>query len=138
VLDYLNGAAVNNTSGGTPAHKIEFQSGIQRDGFRFRLEGSWESGTEVTTGALGSTDRLDFGSLAKVNLVAQADLGQQFDLLLRHPWLRGTRVTLRVDNLFDARRRVTGANGETPPAYEPNLLDPTGRVVRLGIRKQFF
>jgi uncharacterized membrane protein YgcG len=138
VLDYLNGAAVNNTSGGTPGHRIEFQSGIQRDGFRFRLEGSWESGTEVTTGVLGSTDRLDFGSLAKVNLVAQADLGQQFGLLLKHPWLRGTRVTFRVDNLFDARRRVTGGDGETPPAYEPNLLDPTGRVVRFGIRKQFF
>jgi hypothetical protein len=136
-LDYLDGAALGS-NGGTPAHKIEFQSGIQRDGYRLRLEGSWESGTEVTTGVLGSTDRLDFGSLTKVNLVAQADLGQQFDLLLKHPWLRGTRISFRVDNLFDARRRVTDGTGETPPAYEPNLLDPTGRVIRLSVRKQFF
>jgi len=137
VLDYLDGAALGS-NGGTPAHKLEFQSGIQRDGYRLRLEGSWESGTEVTTGVLGSTDRLDFGSLTKINLVAQADLGQQFDLLLKHPWLRGTRVSFRVDNLFDARRRVTDGTGETPPAYEPDLLDPTGRVIRLSIRKQFF
>lgn len=137
VLDYLDGAALGS-NGGTPAHKIEFQSGIQRDGYRLRLEGSWESGTEVTTGVLGSTDRLDFGSLTKVNLVAQADLGQQMDLLLKHPWLRGTRVSFRVDNLFDARRRVTDGTGATPPAYEPNLLDPTGRVIRLSVRKQFF
>ncbi|MDP5280411.1 TonB-dependent receptor [Sphingomonas sp. DG1-23] len=137
VLDYLDGAALGS-NGGTPAHKLEFQSGIQRDGYRLRLEGSWESGTDVTTGALGSTDRLDFGSLTKVNLVAQADLGQQLDLLLKHPWLRGTRVSFRVDNLFDTRRRVTDGTGGTPPAYEPDLLDPTGRVVRLSIRKQFF
>ncbi len=137
VMDYLNGAA-KGSNGGTPAHKIEIQSGIQRDGLRFRLEGSWQSGSEVTTGVLGSSDRLNFGSLAKVGLTAQVDLNQQLNLLLRHPWLRGTRISFRVDNLFDARQRVTDENGDTPPAYEPNLLDPTGRVVRLSIRKQFF
>lgn len=137
VIDYLDGAA-KGSNGGTPAHKVEFQSGIQRDGLRLRLDGSWESGTEVTTGVLGSSDRLSFGSLVKVGLAAQVDLNQQLGLLLKNPWLRGARISLRVDNLFDARRRVTDENGETPPAYEPNLLDPTGRVVRLSIRKQFF
>jgi hypothetical protein len=137
VMDYLNGAA-KGSNGGTPAHKIEIQSGIQRDGLRFRLDGSWQSGSEVTTGVLGSSDRLNFGSLAKVGLTAQVDLNQQLNLLLRHPWLRGTRISFRVDNLLDARQRVTDENGDTPPAYEPNLLDPTGRVVRLSIRKQFF
>jgi len=138
VLDYLDGAAANSTSGGTPAHSIEFQSGIQRDGFRLRLDGSWQSGTDVTTGTLGSGDRLSFGSLTRFNLVAQADLGQQTNLLLKHPWLRGSRVSLRVDNLFDARRRVTDEAGEVPVAYQPNLLDPTGRTVRLTFRKLFF
>lgn len=137
VLDYLNGGA-EGRGGGTPAHKIEFQSGVQRDGFRLRLDGSWQSGTEVATGTPGSTGRLTYGSLAKVNLVAQADLGQQIDLLLKHPWLRGTRVSLRVDNLFDARQRVVDETGATPSAYAPNLLDPVGRLVRLSVRKQFF
>jgi hypothetical protein len=137
VLDYLNGAA-EGRAGGTPAHKIEFQSGIQRDGFRLRLDGSWQSGSEVATGTAGSVGRLTYGSLAKVNLVAQADLNQQLDLLLKHPWLRGTRVSFRVDNLFDTRQRVTDETGATPSAYAPDLMDPLGRLVRLSIRKQFF
>ncbi|WP_404336098.1 TonB-dependent receptor [Sphingomonas sp. MMS12-HWE2-04] len=138
VLDYLNGAATSSRSGGTPAHKIEVQSGIMRDGFRLRLDGSWESGSEVTTGTLGSAGRLDFGSLAKVNLTAQVDLGQQLNLLLKHPWLRGSRISFRIDNLFNARRRVTDQTGAVPAAYDPSLLDPTGRVVRLSFRKMFF
>lgn len=137
VLDYLGGAA-NGSSGGTPAHRIEVQTGIQRDGARLRLKGNWESGTQVSTGTLGSGDRLEFDSFATLDLQAQVDLGQQFDLLLKHPWLRGTTVKLSVDNLFDARRRVTDEAGRTPVAYQPNLLDPTGRVLRLGIRKMFF
>lgn len=137
-LDYLNGTALGTTSGGTPAHKIEVQTGIQRDGYRLRLDGNWESGTRVTTGTLGSGDELRFGSLARINLVAQADLGQQFGLVLRHPWVRGMRVSFRVDNLFDTRRRVTDAAGATPIAYQPNLLDPTGRTLRLSVRKLFF
>ncbi|WP_168355897.1 TonB-dependent receptor [Sphingomonas gei] len=135
-LDYLNGQA-KGSNGGTPAHRIEVDSGISRDGLRFRLGGSWESGTEVATGVLGSAERLNFGSLAKINLTAQVDMNQQQSLLLAHPWLRGTRVSFRIDNLFDSRRRVTDATGETPRAYQPNLLDSVGRVVRLSVRKQF-
>jgi hypothetical protein len=136
VLDRLDGASASGGAG-QPAHRIEIQSGIQRDGFRLRLDGSWESGSEVSTGLLGSGDRLQFGSLAKVNLLAQVDLGQQVDLLLKHPWLRGARVSFRVDNLFNARQRVTDADGLTPAAYAPNLRDPLGRVVRLSFRKLF-
>ena len=136
VLDRLGGASASG-GGGQPAHRIEIQSGIQRDGFRLRLDGSWESATEVSSGLLGSGDRLRFGSLAKVNLLAQVDLGQQLDLMLKHPWLRGSRVTFRVDNLFNARQRVTDPTGATPSAYAPNLRDSLGRVVRLSFRKLF-
>ena len=51
---------------------------------------------------------------------------------------RGPRIQLRVDNLFDAKQRVTDENGVVPSAYAPNLVDPLGRVVRLTFRKQFF
>lgn len=137
VLDYLDGAA-RGSAGGTPAHQVEMQAAVQRDGFRLQLDGEWQSGTRVATGVLGSGDRLDFGSRTTFSLRAQADLGQQVDLLLKHPWLRGTRVTLAVTNLFDARQRVTDEAGAVPAAYQPNLLDPTGRSVRLQIRKLFF
>ena len=63
---------------------------------------------------------------------------QDIDFLLKSPWLRGSRIQLRVDNLFNARQRVTDENGVVPSAYVPNLVDPLGRVVRLTFRKQFF
>lgn len=136
VLDRLDGAPGRGGQG-QPSHKLEFQAGVQRDGYRLRLEGNWESATEVASGALGSNDRLRFGSLAKVNLTAQLDLGQQLDWVLKHPWLRGSRVSFRVDNLFNARQRVLDSAGETPAAYAPNLRDPLGRVVRISFRKLF-
>ena len=42
------------------------------------------------------------------------------------------------ENLFDSRQRVTDATGATPISYQPDLLDPLGRSVRLSIRKLFF
>ena len=136
-LDYLNGAG-RGSSGGTSAHQLELNSSVQRDGYRLQLKGNWQSATEVATGALGSTDRLRFHSLAKFNLAAQVDLGQQLDFIAKHPWFRGSRVSLRLDNVFDARQRVTDTNGEVPAAYAPNLMDPLGRMVRLSFRKQFY
>ena len=52
--------------------------------------------------------------------------------------MRGTRVTLGIDNLFNARQRVTDQTGTVPLNYQPYLLDPLGRTVRLSIRKLFF
>lgn len=132
VLDRLNGAA-----GSRPAHSIEANGGVSYEGYRLRLNTTWTSATFVNAGALGSTDRLNFGSIAKVNLTAQVDFGQQFETLLRHPWLRATRVTLGVENLFNARQRITDETGATPPNYDPLLRDPVGRVIRLNLRKQF-
>jgi len=54
------------------------------------------------------------------------------------PFLRGTRLTFSVTNLFNERVRVTDALGETPVSYQPDYLDPLGRSVRISIRKSFF
>ena len=67
-----------------------------------------------------------------------ADLAQQRSLIAKHPWLIGTRVSLSVTNLLDARERVRDATGVTPVSYQPAYLDPVGRVVRLSVRKLFF
>lgn len=134
-IDRLNNPISGN---GISAHRIDARVGLKRDWMQFSVNTSWQSGTRVSTGGLGSTGALDFGDLTKVNLQAEYNFGQNVDLLLKHPWLRGTRLSLNVDNLFEARQRVTDQTGATPPAYAPNLVDPLGRVVRLTIRKQFF
>ena len=134
-LDQLSGELSGR---GSPAHQVQVQAGIKRDMLSLRLDGSWQSATRASTGTLGNSDALTFASLTKVNLQAEANLGQNIDLLLKHPWLRGTRIEFHVDNLFNAKQRVTDENGLTPIAYAPNLMDPLGRVVRVTVRKLFF
>ncbi len=139
-LDLLNGSAVGNR-GGRPRHEIEFQSGFTKNGLGARVSVNWQDGTSVrgvTSGAAGSTGDLFFSDLATVNLRLFADLGQQRALVRDNRWLRGTRVTLSVDNLFDSRLDVRDATGATPIGYQPDLLDPLGRSVRLSVRKLFF
>ena len=136
-LDLLNGSAIGDT-GGQPRHQVQFNGGYTRDGIGSRLVVNWQSGTEVDGGATGSTQRLNFGSLATVGLRLFADLGQQPGLVRDNRWLRGSRISLGIDNLFNARQGVTDANGIVPINYQPGYLDPNGRVVRLTFRKLFF
>lgn len=136
VLDLLNGSATGSR-GGQPRHEIEAQGGVSKDGLGFRLNTRWQSATTVFTGAAG-TDRLNFGATTTVGLRLFADMGQQISLVRKHRWPRGTRLTLSVDNLFDTHPRVTDQTGVVPISYQPDLLDPQGRVIRLSIRKLFF
>ncbi len=99
---------------------------------------NWSSATRVNGGTAAAPTQLNFGSLGTANFRLFFDAGQRLELIRKHPWLRGTRVALSVDNLFDARQRVTDTTGGTPINYQPDLLDPLGRTVRLSIRKLFF
>lgn len=75
--------------------------------------------------------------LATFDLRLFANPGERFDLIARHPWLRGTQVRLEVRNVFDAKPRVRDSAGEVPFSYQPDLLDPLGRTVGISIRKLF-
>lgn len=134
VVDRLDGSSSQSVA----AHKIDALAAVKRDAWLFQVTGNWQSGTRQMTGPIGSQTRLNFGSLARIGLMTEFNPGQDIDVLLKSPWLRGSRVQLRVDNLFDARQRVTDENGVVPAAYLPMLRDPIGRVVRLTFRKQFF
>ena len=135
-LDLLNGDATGS-SGGQPRHEIEARVGYTNNGLGARLGVDWESGTHVD-GALGGASRLDFGSLATANLRLFANLGQMPSLVRSHPFLRGARVSIGIDNIFNTRREVTDANGGTPLRYQPGYLDPLGRSISISFRKLFF
>ena len=137
VLDLLNGDAIGS-SGGQPRHELEGQAGYSNNGLGARLSVNFRSATRVNGGTPEAPETLDFGSLATANLRVFADLGQRRDLVRAHPWLRGTRVSLSLDNLFNARQRVTDATGEVPIGFQPGYLDPIGRTVRVAVRKLFF
>ncbi|HEX8365948.1 MAG TPA: TonB-dependent receptor [Allosphingosinicella sp.] len=139
VLDLLDGSAVGGR-GGQPRHEVEAQAGLFRNGFGARLTANWQSGTTIRgrPDLGGTTGDLEFGDFSTVNLRLFADLGARRDWVREVPFLRGTRITLSIDNLFDSRLRVRDAAGATPLSYQPDYLDPLGRSVRLTIRKLFF
>jgi uncharacterized membrane protein YgcG len=136
-LNLLEGDAIGG-GGGQPRHELEGQAGYTNNGLGARLSVNFRSATDVNGGTAATPTALRFGSLTTANLRLFADLGQRLDLLRKHPWLRGTRVAFAIDNVFDQRQRVRDAIGTTPINYQPDLLDPLGRTVRLSIRKLFF
>ncbi|MBW3558421.1 MAG: TonB-dependent receptor [Proteobacteria bacterium] len=139
VLDLLNGSA-SGSGGGQPRHEVDLQAGLSRNGLGGRLEARWRSETFVRGDAArvpGSTGDLFFSDLTTVNLRLFADLGQREALVRERPWLRGARISLALNNLFDQRVDVRDSGGLVPISYQPDLLDPIGRSVRLSVRKLF-
>ena len=139
-LDLLDGSAIGSR-GGRPEHEIELQANVSKNGFGGRLSANWQSGTFVRGGPDGSGGTrgdLFFSDQTTVNLRLFADLGAQRSLVRENRWLRGTRISLSIDNLFDSQPEVTDPTGVTPLGYQPNYLDPLGRSVRLTFRKLFF
>jgi hypothetical protein len=132
-IDYLGGEAVGQ-SGGRARHEVEARAGWSNNGLGARLSANWRSGTEVR-GLTG--DALRFSPLATFDLRLFANLGEQFGLVQKHPWLRGSSVRFEVDNLFNARPRVRDAAGQVPLNYQPDLLDPLGRTIMISFRKLF-
>ena len=62
---------------------------------------------------------------------------ERLQLIEQVPLLKNTRITLGINNLFDAQQRVTDSTGTVPLRYQPALLDPNGRFVELELRKLF-
>lgn len=133
VLDYLDGQAADSGAG-RPRHRVEVEAGWFNNGLGARLSAKWQSGSEVHGGPSG---QLDFAPLTQVNLRLFTNLGERFALAAKHPWVRGMQLRLGVNNLFNAKQRVRDATGLTPINYQPDLLDPQGRMVSISIRKLF-
>ncbi|MCK9540837.1 MAG: TonB-dependent receptor [Novosphingobium sp.] len=136
-IDLLNGGSLGGGPA-SPQHQVELQAGASRSGLGFRLTGKWQSAMTVGTSASSPAETLRFGSLTTFNLRIFANPSQIPGLIGKHEWLRGTRISLTVDNLFDERQKVRNGLGETPYAYLPAFRDPVGRTVSIFLRKQFF
>ena len=133
LLDQLAGQGLSST--GFPRHTSRLEGGLFWNGWGMRVSGRYTGKARVLgSGAPGSTD-LFFDDLATIDLRLFADIGQLTDT--DSGFLKGFRVSLRADNIFDGRRQVTDANGETPLAFQPFLVDPTGRYLGIDLRKVF-
>lgn len=134
-LDLLNGSAADS-AGGQPRHEIEGRAAFTKNGYGARVSGHWQGPTRVA--GLGNGGDLHFSDVATIDMRFFVQLGAQRDLVRRYPWLRGVRINLAIDNLFDTRQKVRDAGGLMPLRYQGDFLDPLGRTIRIGIKKIFF
>jgi len=132
-IDYLHGDATGS-SGGTPRHQVQAQAGYFNNGLGARLGANWRSGTDVNS---LNGDDLHFSSLATFDLRLFANPGDIPEMVVKHPWLRGTQVRFEVNNIFNSRPKVHDAAGVVPLNYQPDLLDPLGRTIMISFRKLF-
>ncbi len=96
---------------------------------------NWREGTRVDG---GTGPDLNFADQTTVNLNLFMDLNQRTSWVAKYPILKGTRIQFGIQNLFDTRPEASVASGEVPTNYQPDYLDPQGRVVSLTLRKILF
>ncbi|WP_336980355.1 hypothetical protein [Altererythrobacter fulvus] len=135
LLNLLDGDALSGS--GVVRHSAQLVGGLFYRGIGMRYTASYSGPSRIDgTGLSGSTD-LEFGSLAKLDLRMFADLGQQAKLVEAVPFLKGSRISFGVDNVFDSYRTVTDSNGDVPLRYQRAYMDANGRTFSLEFRKMF-
>ncbi len=133
-LDLLGGSAVGS-SGGSPRHEFEINGGWFNNGIGFRLDGKHQVATRVNGGLTGSD--LRFSDLTTFNLRLFVNLDDRGSLTEKVPFLKGSRIALRVDNIFDDIQAVRDGSGLVPLSYQTGFVDPVGRYVEIDFRKRF-
>jgi iron complex outermembrane receptor protein len=133
-LDLLGGSAVGS-SGGSPRHEFEINGGWFNNGIGFRLDGKHQVATRVNGGLTGSD--LRFSDLTTFNLRLFVNLDDRGSLTEKVPFLKGSRIALRVDNIFDDIQTVRDGSGLVPLSYQTGFVDPVGRYVEIDFRKRF-
>lgn len=134
VLNLLGGDATGS-SGGSPRHSFDLDTGWFNKGIGVRMTGSYQSGSVITGSTAAST--LRFGDLATLNFNAFVNFDSRKKLIEAVPFLKGARLRLSVTNVFDTIRDVRDGTGTVPLGYQPGYLDARGRVIELNFRKRF-
>jgi iron complex outermembrane recepter protein len=136
LLDLLNGAATGS-GGGNPRHEIEFSGGLFYKGIGWRLEGNYRSATRVDNNTTSTSGALYFGNRISLNNFLFINLDQRGSLTKKIPMLKGSRIAIRVLNVFDDYIEVKDANGLVPISYQRGLIEPVGRSIEVSFRKKF-
>ncbi|MEP0729311.1 MAG: ABC transporter ATP-binding protein, partial [Parasphingorhabdus sp.] len=133
-LDLLNGSAIGST-GGSPRHEFEVNGGWFNNGMGFRINGKHQTATRVNGGLTGSD--LRFSDLTTLNIRLFINMDDRGNLTKNVPFLKNSRIALRVDNIFDDIQTVRDGNGLIPLSYQQGFVDPVGRYIEIDFRKRF-
>ncbi len=136
LLDLLNGSAVSNL-GGSPRNEFELSGGVFANGIGMRLNGKYRGPTRADGNGLAGSSDLRFSDLATLNSVFFVNLDNRGSLTKNVPFLKGMRISFRVDNVFNDIIDVRDQNGLVPLSYQAGYLDPKGRYFELSLRKRF-
>lgn len=135
IIDLLDGSAISS-SGGSPRHEIELGGGVFHKGMGLRLQGTYKGGTRIDGTGLPGSSTLTFSDQTTLTAFLFFDLGSQ-SFAKNSPILKGSRLTMRVDNILNDIVDVRNQFGEVPLSYQPGLLDPRGRFFEISWRKSF-
>ena len=133
VIDLLSGGAAGY-GGGQQRHQVQFSTAVFHRGIGMQLFADWNGRSVINAGTLAAPSEIEFAPRLQVSARTFANLGPLFP---NAGWLKGARATLEVVNLLDSKQRVTDELGATPIRYQPFLLDPVGRSIKLSLRKAF-
>jgi len=135
VLNQLGSDALTGT--GVARQAVNLDAGGGYRGFGLRMSGAFTGPTHISSSGQPGDLPLDFGSLATVNLRLFMDLGRMPGVVRKVPFLKGSRLSLALNNVFDGQQKVTDSAGATPLRYQAGYIDPVGRLIKLELRKQF-
>ncbi len=133
-LDFLDGAA-SGQGGGKPEYELTGRFGYSYKGIGLRAYLNWQD--ESFIAGSGPESTLYFSDLLTTDLRAFYTVRADSFLAKKASWLEDIRFEIELDNLFDERQDVTNGLGETPSRFEADKIDPVGRAVFFGVRKQF-
>jgi iron complex outermembrane recepter protein len=133
-VDLLSRGAIGLGGATRPRHQIDLALGYSERGFGARLNGQHRGKSFLQLVNGGETDVLRFSPLTTLNLrtwVNPSHFAPQAD------WLKRSRLSLSIANLFNRRQRIRESEGLTPLAYQAAYRNALGRTIEVEYRKAF-
>ncbi|WP_458389978.1 hypothetical protein [Sphingomonas sp. F9_3S_D5_B_2] len=129
-LDLLHGDTVKGWA--IPRATAYFYGGIGYLGNGISIDGWLQNAGRIRSDNPASD--LYFGPIVKLNVGAFVSVHH---FLRKQAWTKHTQLKLDFNNITDSHQHVHDANGRVPNRFQPDLLDPVGRTVKLTLRKLF-
>jgi hypothetical protein len=119
---------------GQSRHNLSGQITASRRGLGVTFSGQWSSGGRLAGGEQGA---LLFKPPVMVNLSTFLEPHRFWPQLKDDKIWKGMRLSLDVQNVTRAYRRVLREDGTVPPGYGRDDVDPLGRTIKIQLRKGF-
>lgn len=133
-VDLLSQDAIGFNGGERPRHEFDLGAEYASRGLGVQLNGQHKSQSFINLTGGTTPNILRFSPLTTLNVRGFVD-GQR--LWPAAAWLKGTRFSLQITNIGNARQRVRDSSGGTPLLYQAGYRDPAGRAVQVELRKVF-